>query len=84
MSMNFNSIKVQLEQSAVRKQRRNPGFQFHKGTIRTGLAATLQNIRTNFNSIKVQLEPHSEGSRQRALLHFNSIKVQLEPSRRIC
>ena len=33
-----------------------PVFQFHKGTIRTALSATLQNTLANFNSIKVRLE----------------------------
>ena len=53
-------------------------FNSIKVRLEPGLAATLQNIRTNFNSIKVRLEPPirpaycSNGN-------FNSIKVRLEP-----
>ena len=52
----FNSIKVRLELRFPLSARRYEEFQFHKGTIRTALSATLQNTLANFNSIKVRLE----------------------------
>ena len=33
-----------------------PAFQFHKGTIRTGLLREIQASQSYFNSIKVRLE----------------------------
>ena len=52
----FNSIKVQLEQVGFRLKKPLPGFQFHKGTIRTVCFNATAYPVVNFNSIKVQLE----------------------------
>ena len=56
-SVNFNSIKVRLEQSVGEPSDGEPSeFQFHKGTIRT-IAYSHNSLRdNNFNSIKVRLE----------------------------
>ena len=77
----FNSIKVRLELSASSVSITTPGFQFHKGTIRTQGINTHQqrNIR-NFNSIKVRLELESPDITLMTDLDFNSIKVRLERS----
>ena len=77
--VNFNSIKVQLEQpQAVGQLIATNRFQFHKGTIRTCCLACVVRSHDHFNSIKVQLElplPLDQHEQQR---NFNSIKVQLE------
>ena len=52
----FNSIKVRLEPSCCRSSRKLPSFQFHKGTIRTGVLLEYATVLFNFNSIKVRLE----------------------------
>ncbi len=54
--MNFNSIKVRLEQSAVFPEVERNGFQFHKGTIRTVSSKYYGSQKRDFNSIKVRLE----------------------------
>ena len=54
--LDFNSIKVQLEQDRVRNTASIKLFQFHKGTIRTLYLKKGYNIYIDFNSIKVQLE----------------------------
>ena len=55
--LNFNSIKVQLEQNLfVVSSTNNSEFQFHKGTIRTVKPSGLSAANADFNSIKVQLE----------------------------
>ena len=37
--LDFNSIKVQLEQETAPTTAKRPKFQFHKGTIRTACAS---------------------------------------------
>ena len=53
-------------------------FQFHKGTIRTGIDAGSKHIGVYFNSIKVQLEQSYFSAHALETYYFNSIKVQLE------
>ena len=53
---NFNSIKVQLEQTKGIHRGRYTRFQFHKGTIRTPCSLRSHQTKRYFNSIKVQLE----------------------------
>ena len=53
---NFNSIKVRLEQAFELAKQQYRKFQFHKGTIRTGLLLMTYSQKTYFNSIKVRLE----------------------------
>ena len=60
IKMNFNSIKVQLEQTSRRPTTTLCQFQFHKGTIRTCSRTSTLPIWWNFNSIKVQLEQNKE------------------------
>ena len=52
----FNSIKVRLEHPATGTSHQPPGFQFHKGTIRTGTRNASIKSLIYFNSIKVRLE----------------------------
>ena len=52
---NFNSIKVQLRQTAVFLDLCFERFQFHKGTIKTITANASTAKKVYFNSIKVQL-----------------------------
>ena len=56
-------------------------FQFHKGTIRTCLPSSVENVKLYFNSIKVQLEHSFLIALTTSRCYFNSIKVQLEHSR---
>ena len=56
--LDFNSIKVQLELSLPLSIWQTATFQFHKGTIRTGLYYYDATVIYHFNSIKVQLEPY--------------------------
>ena len=54
---NFNSIKVQLElTTSDGVEVKRIAFQFHKGTIRTGIFEPESCHIRYFNSIKVQLE----------------------------
>ena len=55
-SLLFNSIMVQLEQSAKANATEKPQFQFYYGSIRTVILSNLPVGTTSFNSIKVQLE----------------------------
>ena len=57
----------------------NSVFQFHKGTIKTGLFAQDKTPETHFNSIKVQLRQPYEELNHDNHTYFNSIKVQLRP-----
>ena len=54
--LNFNSIKVRLEQLALANLRDLNKFQFHKGTIRTHRGEVSLVGEVDFNSIKVRLE----------------------------
>ena len=56
-SLNFNSIKVRLEQTSCASMPCSMPFQFHKGAIRTAHQGTTERRCTHFNSIKVRLEP---------------------------
>ena len=78
--LNFNSIKVRLEQISVNAANALLLFQFHKGAIRTNLASELHAAHKDFNSIKVRLEPAVLSDISDFELYFNSIKVRLEPS----
>ena len=53
-------------------------FQFHKGTIRTGVHQGRHCNQRDFNSIKVQLGHCQIKSPITLFNYFNSIKVQLE------
>ncbi len=53
-------------------------FQFHKGTIKTDYASSIDPFNLNFNSIKVQLKQNFELVQRVHQLNFNSIKVQLK------
>ena len=55
-NLDFNSIKVRLEQHTARTLGTVEQFQFHKGTIRTALGHYDGEKVENFNSIKVRLE----------------------------
>ena len=57
--LNFNSIKVQLEQRLNYALFHISVFQFHKGTIRTQGLMIYRHHVYHFNSIKVQLEPNN-------------------------
>ena len=79
--VNFNSIKVQLEQ-----QKTASAIMFLQdfNSIKVQLELSREDPYiqgfANFNSIKVQLELNVcvfDGTKS---LHFNSIKVQLEPT----
>ena len=78
MKINFNSIKVQLEQVISLLAYIKSVFQFHKGTIRTVYVEKKLSRTDNFNSIKVQLEHRSRYPFGMTYSDFNSIKVQLE------
>ena len=52
-------------------------FQFHKGSIKTSLAARRAAACACFNSIKVRLRPWSVVSGATTDTRFNSIKVRL-------
>ena len=54
--LDFNSIKVRLEQFVQRFKCTQNLFQFHKGTIRTLMQLQYPLFSTYFNSIKVRLE----------------------------
>ena len=55
--LDFNSIKVRLEQGSLSAALLLPIFQFHKGAIRTIKSrASIDELVNNFNSIKVRLE----------------------------
>ena len=54
--INFNSIKVRLEQESESFKDPEDSFQFHKGTIRTFPDEPTQEQKMHFNSIKVRLE----------------------------
>ena len=41
----------------LEKQGKQMAFQFHKGTIRTGVLGGVDGVLGDFNSIKVRLEP---------------------------
>ena len=56
LNINFNSIKVRLEQVEQQVSNFDSEFQFHKGTIRTELTNKIRIDRKNFNTIKVLLE----------------------------
>ena len=75
---NFNSIKVRLERMASGAIGAPPGFQFHKGTIRTVLLLPIHSVLLYFNSIKVRLELKKDIATLTKEWHFNSIKVRLE------
>ena len=55
-SLYFNSIKVRLELDVRQEPITFNEFQFHKGTIRTGMNGKVICQDTHFNSIKVRLE----------------------------
>ena len=75
----FNSIKVRLKQRKVCYIPMITTFQFHKGTIKTGILVRGQPLfLKHFNSIKVRLKHHLFVSSKRLVLHFNSIKVRLK------
>ena len=59
-SINFNSIKVQLELGLCGMGNYKWIFQFHKGTIRTFMQSIMVNRKFDFNSIKVQLEQNGK------------------------
>ena len=76
----FNSIKVRLElPAASHREGQRTSFQFHKGTIRTGVLLSTGITLLYFNSIKVRLELFPFSKFYLLLIHFNSIKVRLEP-----
>ena len=79
LHLDFNSIKVRLEQGLRPERRIIPAFQFHKGTIRTECFCATSNCGGHFNSIKVRLE-QAASSGCTWHLDFNSIKVRLELS----
>ena len=54
--LDFNSIKVRLEQQGGNIYYESPEFQFHKGAIRTNKKSVTLPLVSNFNSIKVRLE----------------------------
>ena len=57
VTLNFNSIKVRLEQSiADHSFEGYSRFQFHKGAIRTDVISGVKTANQYFNSIKVRLE----------------------------
>ena len=58
LTVDFNSIKVQLKQVYLRADDYIHKFQFHKGTIKTGCAPVAGAGILHFNSIKVQLKQH--------------------------
>mgnify|MGYP001605407720 CR=1 FL=1 len=61
-------------------------FQFHKGTIRTGIDAGSKHIGVYFNSIKVQLERNPSTQITRLLefqFHKGTIRTLVEGSRRL-
>ena len=75
---NFNSIKVQLRQAfSPTDCSEASAFQFHKGTIKTGMFLKSNSNRYDFNSIKVQLRQDERMYEEIAPRNFNSIKVQL-------
>ena len=59
MVANFNSIKVRLEPLFSLGRDTLNEFQFHKGTIRTGMQNLNITDFIHFNSIKVRLEQHT-------------------------
>ena len=46
--MYFNSIKVQLDHVLTSSSKCVPVFQFHKGTIRSGIAESAPSADTSF------------------------------------
>ena len=69
--VDFNSIKVRLELvTSDGASVSSLQFQFHKGAIRTLLAAGINPTLANFNSIKVRLE-HLEGDLLQANLEIS-------------
>ena len=81
MVIDFNSIKVRLNQSDnLFYMLANLAFQFHKGTIKP-LSAQRETLSVKyFNSIKVRLNPLFVTILSRGYHNFNSIKVRLNLS----
>ena len=82
MVIDFNSIKVRLNQSDnLFYMLANLAFQFHKGTIKP-LSAQRETLSVKyFNSIKVRLNPLFVTILSRGYHNFNSIKVRLNLER---
>ena len=79
MFKNFNSIKVQLELQPAKSRARSYSFQFHKGTIRTGLPSCLYITSPSFQFHKGTIRTAGLSDSTSSNTYFNSIKVQLEP-----
>ena len=80
LSVDFNSIKVQLKPLRACCLPRCVTFQFHKGTIKTQTSQSLTSHSTNFNSIKVQLKHGAENIRDHTpqfQFHKGTIKTTI-------
>ena len=74
----FNSIKVRLELACFLCPRSAVLFQFHKGTIRTGIVRLLHLDVEKFQFHKGTIRTVRRLLYQYWRLNFNSIKVRLE------
>ena len=75
----FNSIKVRLKQANKRKRfLKMSTFQFHKGTIKTGMIVMLPlvNLKFQFHKGTIKTVPFLTFCNH--LKNFNSIKVRLK------
>ncbi len=77
-TINFNSIKVQLEHDRVHHVVYALSFQFHKGTIRTCLSMCEGYQYSPFQFHKGTIRTTSIERSLNTFTNFNSIKVQLE------
>ena len=83
VTLNFNSIKVRLEQSiADHSFEGYSRFQFHKGAIRTFGAVIQSRKNDKFQFHKGAIRTELSCSLQHHNGDFNSIKVRLEPGTR--
>ncbi len=75
----FNSIKVQLKRNKTIIRCATAKFQFHKGTIKTGIAGTGLGLGIAFQFHKGTIKTRVLLQVLHLLTNFNSIKVQLKP-----
>ena len=76
----FNSIKVRLEPTLMRVAALHPGFQFHKGTIRTTEEVLGVPMHAPFQFHKGTIRTICRFLVVFLVVYFNSIKVRLEHS----